>query len=101
MFSNITFLLLRFYFSAYEADQDYPSQAHYKGKMTLVFVQTYELKDPTTGQPVRDEYGRPVQKDNLENPTAPPAYDPPLVEYNDGQLCPPPECDPQGLLKFP
>ncbi len=96
---------LRFYMGAYEKDfDDYPNDPDYKGKITLIIVQT------TEGTPGKD--GRPVYVDILEDPYAKPEYDQDIIElhlneserrqeYNDGQLCPPPAgCQRLGLLDF-
>lgn len=80
---------LRFYLGAY--DNEHQPEVGKKEKLTLVIVQTKKVGE--------------AQKDILEDPTAHPAYLMPKlaepVEFNDGQLCPPPGCDEDGLLKFP
>jgi hypothetical protein len=82
---------LRFYFGAYEDDahapQKHPENRRYCNKITMVIVSTKEISKK--------------QKDDLNEPEAPPTYPTPLSdEFNDGQLCPPPNCDVDGLLNF-
>lgn len=81
---------LRFYLGAYEdkdhAPEKYPKNRLHCNKITLVIVATKEIQD--------------YHKDDLDEPDATPEYPVPFREFNDGQLCPPPNCDPDGLLNF-
>ena len=82
---------IRFYLGAYESDTDapagkYPKNREFCGKITLVIVSTRNISG--------------TEVDDLENPSARPDYPTELREYNDGQICPPPGCDPNGLLNF-
>lgn len=86
---------LRFYMGAYEKDYDhYPTDEHYKGKNTLIIVQTRK-KETKDGL---------IYEDILQDERAKPEYDTveKLTEYNDGQLCPPPRgrCRDLGLLNY-
>jgi hypothetical protein len=76
---------IRFYLGAYEEGNVQPSD-NKKGKLTLIIIQT------------RTVQGK--EKDYLTSPNDPPGYPQDVIEYNDGQLCPPPGCDPDGLLNF-
>lgn len=81
---------IRFYFGAYENETDapirFPKNRNYCNKITLVLVSTRNVSG--------------IEKDDIETPTARPGYPEELREFNDGQICPPPGCDPDGLLHF-
>jgi hypothetical protein len=81
---------VRFYFAAYEDSNSAkipPKDKKDKGKVTLVMVQTEKGN------------GDPVDKDILSEPDAQSEYDAAwFKEFNDGQLCPPPACDNDGLI---
>jgi hypothetical protein len=96
---------IRFYFAAYENRNDVkcPLDPDDNGKLTLVLVQTVEVDGEREREGKLGE--RQKQRDILGNPDSEPSY-PPLPpskffkEFNDGQLCPPPNCDTNGLLNF-
>lgn len=81
---------IRFYFGAYEdsdrAPEHYPKDRRHCNKITLVLVSTKEIQNN--------------HKDDLDEPGAEPDYPLEFLEFNDGQLCPPPNCDTDGLLNF-
>lgn len=79
---------LRIYFAAYEEGDIQPDVTK-KGKLTVVLVQTSLVTTAT---------GTVTIKDILDDPNAKPGY--PRDQYNDGQICPPPACDADGLLNF-
>lgn len=79
---------IRLYFGAYKDDHPHPVK---KGKLTVILVSTKQ--GPIVG-------GVNTHKDVLDNPNDPPS-DLSLAAmgvFNDGQLCPPPVCDDDGLL---
>lgn len=81
---------IRLYFGAYSEDHENPVK---KGKLTVILVSTRE-ESPQTG----------IIKKHLDILTSPAEGPEELLkefsEFNDGQLCPPPNCDPNGLLNF-
>ena len=84
---------LRIYLAAYPENH---IDENKKGRLTVVLVPTGE------GKP-----GGPLHFDILSNPDQPPSgldeaggADQKDTQFNDGQLCPPPVCDPEGLLNF-
>lgn len=78
---------IRFYIAAYPKSQQggIPKEKKNLDKLTLVMVQTFDVDDEHV--------------EILSEPNDTPKY-PKMLEYNDGQLCPPPICPTHGLLKF-
>lgn len=82
----------RFYFAAYENSDDLSipplgeRKQDYKDSMTLVIIQTKR------GNADNDHI------DILDSPTDFPEYDKGIIQFNDGQLCPPPNCGTPGSL---
>lgn len=82
---------IRIYLGSYQDHASYPRNRDYIWKMTFIIVQT---------KASIDDQGKVSHIDILEDPDASPCYDPPFKEWNDGQICPPPRCDANGLLNF-
>lgn len=81
---------IRLYFGSYTEDHELPEK---KGKLTVILVTTKE--GPTLPNDMK------THLDVLTNPAEPPEnVIKAFSEFNDGQLCPPPNCDPDGLLNF-
>jgi hypothetical protein len=83
---------IRIYLGAYSESHSHPVK---KGKLTVILVTTKAGSIPTEG-------GILPHLDLLENPGEPPTdmFLKDAESYNDGQICPPPNCDPNGLLNF-
>jgi hypothetical protein len=83
---------IRIYFGAYS--ESHPNNIK-KGKLTVMLV-------TTKASPIPPEGGIISHIDLLENPSEPPTdlLKEDALTYNDGQICPPPNCDPNGLLNF-
>jgi hypothetical protein len=82
---------IRIYFGAYENRDDFPGDPNYRRMLTLILVQTERITESS---------GKIVHKDILKDKHEAPAYPGTPAAFNDGQICPPPSCDADGLLKF-
>ncbi len=83
---------IRIYFGAYSDSHSNPVK---QGKLTVILVSTKAGLTPPGG-------GVIPHLDLLENPEEPPSdfTTKDAESFNDGQICPPPNCDPDGLLNF-
>ncbi len=93
---------LRFYFAAYEGlvSGRPPKHEHKANKTTLVIIPTRgKNKDGVEVRYPDIPTGEVIHFDLLTDPNALPSYDNSFREYNDGQICPPPPLDEEGLYE--